>query len=56
MDAVDFREHGEFWVGDGAEVFEVGALAECWVYDGCMFFGGVEDDAVVVAPVVYGRL
>ena len=44
------------WVGNGAKVLEVGALAECWVYDGGMFLGRVEYDAVVVAPVVNGSL
>ena len=43
-------------VCDGAEVLEVGALAESWVYDGGMFFGGVEGHTVVVTPVVYGCL
>ena len=53
MYAVDFGEHGKLRVGDGAEVLEVGALAESWVYDGGMFFGGVEGHTVVVTPVVY---
>ena len=44
------------WVGNGAKVLEVVALAKGRVDDGCVFFGGVEDDSVVVAPVVYGRL
>ena len=44
------------WVGDGAEVLEVGALAVCGVYDGGVFFGRVKCNLVVVAPFVYGGL
>ena len=43
-------------VGDGAEVLEVGALAESWVYEGDMFFERVEGHTVVVTPLVYGCL
>ena len=51
-DSVDFRKHRELWVGKCAKVLEVGALAECWVDDGGVFFGRVEDDAVVMSPMV----
>ena len=46
----------KLWVGHDSEVFEVVSLAMCRVDDGRVLLGGVENDSVVMPPLVDGGL